>query len=47
MAIVSYNYLEIAGRASRRILRLLLLAQCGMYFLASGNELVTILSAWK
>ncbi len=30
------------GRASRRVLRLMLFAQCGMFFLASGTDLVTL-----
>ena len=39
---MSYKYMEIAGEHHGEYYGLLLLAQCGMFFLASGYELVTI-----
>jgi NADH-quinone oxidoreductase subunit N len=42
VAIVSYNYLEIEGEHHGEYYALLLLAQCGMFFLAAGTDLVTL-----
>src|SRR5262245_46266649 len=42
VAIVSYQYLEIAGEHHGEYYGLILFAQCGMYFLASGTDLVTM-----
>jgi len=42
VALVSYHYLEIAGEHHGEYYGLLLFAQCGMYFLASGTDLVTL-----
>ncbi|MBN8729755.1 MAG: NADH-quinone oxidoreductase subunit N [Acidobacteria bacterium] len=42
VAIISYRYLEVEGEHHGEFYGLILLAQCGMYFLASGTELVTI-----
>jgi NADH-quinone oxidoreductase subunit N len=41
VAIVSYKYLEIAGEHHGEYYSLILFAQCGMYFLASGTDLIT------
>ena len=42
VALVSYKYLEIAGEHHGEYYGLILLAQCGMYFLAAGTDLVTL-----
>jgi NADH-quinone oxidoreductase subunit N len=42
VALVSYKYLEIAGEHHGEYYGLILFAQCGMYFLASGTDLVTL-----
>ncbi len=42
VAIVSYKYLEIAGEHHGEYYALILFAQCGMYFLATGTDLVTL-----
>jgi NADH-quinone oxidoreductase subunit N len=42
VALVSYHYLEIAGEHHGEYYGLLLFAQCGMYFLATGTDLVTL-----
>ena len=42
VAIVSYKYLEIAGEHHGEYYGLMLFAQCGMYFLATGTDLVTL-----
>ena len=40
--LISYRYLEIEGENHAEYYGLVLLAQCGMFFLASGTDLVTI-----
>ncbi len=42
VALVSYNYLEIEGEHHGEYYALLLFAQCGMFFLAAGTDLVTL-----
>lgn len=42
VAIVSYRYLEIEGEHHGEYYGLILIAQCGMYFLATGTDLVTL-----
>jgi NADH-quinone oxidoreductase subunit N len=42
VAIVSYKYLEIAGEHHGEYYGLILFAQAGMYFLATGTDLVTL-----
>jgi NADH-quinone oxidoreductase subunit N len=42
VAIVSYKYLEVAGEHHGEYYSLILFAQCGMYFLASGTDLITL-----
>jgi NADH-quinone oxidoreductase subunit N len=42
VAIVSYKYLEIEGEHHGEYYGLLLFAQCGMFFLAAGTDLVTL-----
>jgi NADH-quinone oxidoreductase subunit N len=42
VALVSYKYLEIAGEHHGEYYGLILFAQCGMYFLAAGTDLVTL-----
>ena len=42
VALVSYKYLEIEGEHHGEYYGLILLAQCGMYFLAAGTDLVTL-----
>ena len=42
VAIVSYQYLEIAGEHHGEYYSLILFAQCGMYFLATGTDLITL-----
>ncbi|MGA3100051.1 MAG: proton-conducting transporter membrane subunit, partial [Bryobacteraceae bacterium] len=42
VALVSYKYLETAGEHHGEYYGLILLAQCGMYFLATGTDLVTL-----
>ncbi len=40
--LISYRYLEIEGEHHAEYYGLVLLAQCGMFFLATGNDLVTL-----
>jgi NADH-quinone oxidoreductase subunit N len=42
IALVSYKYLENAGEHHGEYYSLILFAQCGMYFLATGTDLVTL-----
>ncbi|MCL4402187.1 MAG: NADH-quinone oxidoreductase subunit N, partial [Acidobacteria bacterium] len=42
VSIVSYKYLEIEGEHHGEYYALLLFAQCGMFFLAAGTDLVTL-----
>ena len=42
VAVVSYQYLENAGEHHGEYYGLILFAQCGMFFLASGTDLVTL-----
>ena len=42
VAIVSYKYLEIEGEHHAEYYSLMMFAQCGMFFLASGTDLVTL-----
>jgi NADH-quinone oxidoreductase subunit N len=42
VAIVSYKYLENAGEHHGEYYGLILFAQCGMYFLATGTDLITL-----
>jgi NADH-quinone oxidoreductase subunit N len=42
VALVSYKYLEIEGEHHGEYYGLLMFAQCGMYFLAGGTDLVTL-----
>ncbi|MDE3166476.1 MAG: NADH-quinone oxidoreductase subunit N, partial [Acidobacteriota bacterium] len=42
VAISSYKYLEVAGEHHGEYYSLILFAQCGMYFLATGTDLVTL-----
>jgi NADH-quinone oxidoreductase subunit N len=42
VAVVSYKYLEVAGEHHGEYYGLILFAQCGMYFLATGTDLVTL-----
>jgi len=42
VAIVSYKYLENAGEHHGEYYSLILFAQCGMYFLATGTDLITL-----
>lgn len=42
VAIVSYKYLEIEGEHHGEYYSLMMFAQCGMFFLASGADLVTL-----
>jgi NADH-quinone oxidoreductase subunit N len=42
VALVSYRYLEIEGEHHGEYYALLMLAQCGMFFLAAGTDLVTL-----
>jgi NADH-quinone oxidoreductase subunit N len=42
VAVASYQYLETAGEHHGEYYGLILLAQCGMYFLATGTDLVTL-----
>ena len=42
VAIVSYHYLEIEGEHHGEYYALMLFAQCGMFFLATGTDLVTL-----
>jgi NADH-quinone oxidoreductase subunit N len=42
VAIVSYKYLEISGEHHGEYYGLILFAQCGMFFLAAGTDLVTL-----
>src|ERR1039457_6166433 len=41
VALVSYHYLEISGEHHGEYYSLILFAQCGMYFLATGTDLIT------
>jgi NADH-quinone oxidoreductase subunit N len=42
VALVSYKYLEVAGEHHGEYYGLILFAQCGMYFLATGTDLVVL-----
>ncbi|HEV3199964.1 MAG TPA: NADH-quinone oxidoreductase subunit N [Bryobacteraceae bacterium] len=42
VALASYKYLEVAAEHHGEYYGLLLFAQCGMYFLAAGTDLVTL-----
>ncbi len=42
VGLISYRYLEVRDEHHGEYYGLLMLAQCGMYFLASGTDLVTI-----
>jgi NADH-quinone oxidoreductase subunit N len=42
VALVSYKYLEIAGEHHTEYYSLLMFAQCGMFFLVTGTDLVTL-----
>jgi NADH-quinone oxidoreductase subunit N len=42
VAMASYKYLEVAAEHHSEYYALLLFAQCGMYFLAAGTDLVTM-----
>ncbi len=42
VALVSYKYLDVAGEHHSEYYGLILFAQCGMYFLAAGTDLVTL-----
>ena len=42
VAVMSYKYLEIEGEHHGEYYALLLFAQCGMFFLASGTDLITL-----
>ncbi len=42
VSIVSYKYLEIEGENHGEYYALILLAQCGMFFLATGTDLITL-----
>ncbi|MEX2262929.1 MAG: NADH-quinone oxidoreductase subunit N [Bryobacteraceae bacterium] len=42
VAIVSYKYLDIEGEHHGEYYALILFAQCGMFFLATGTDLVTL-----
>ncbi len=42
VAVASYKYLEVAGEHHGEYYGLILFAQCGMYFLATGTDLVTL-----
>ncbi len=42
VAVVSYKYLEVSGEHHGEYYSLVLFAQCGMYFLASGTDLITL-----
>jgi NADH-quinone oxidoreductase subunit N len=42
VSLVSYKYLEIAGEHHGEYYALILFAQCGMFFLAAGTDLVTL-----
>jgi NADH-quinone oxidoreductase subunit N len=42
VCLVSYKYLEISGEHHSEYYSLILFAQCGMYFLATGTDLITL-----
>ena len=42
VALASYKYLEVAGEHHGEYYALMLFAQCGMYFLATGTDLITL-----
>jgi NADH-quinone oxidoreductase subunit N len=42
VALFSYRYLEVEGEHHGEYYSLILLAQCGMFFLASGTDLITL-----
>ena len=42
VAVASYKYLDVAGEHHGEYYGLILFAQCGMYFLATGTDLVTL-----
>jgi NADH-quinone oxidoreductase subunit N len=42
VSLISYRYLEIEGEHHGEYYGLIMLAQCGMFFLASGTDLITL-----
>ena len=42
VAVASYKYLEVSGEHHGEYYALMLFAQCGMYFLAAGTDLITL-----
>jgi NADH-quinone oxidoreductase subunit N len=42
VALISYKYLEVEGEHHGEYYGLILLAQCGMFFLAAGTDLITL-----
>src|SRR5205085_324876 len=42
VTLVSYKYLDIEGEHHGEYYGLILLAQCGMFFLATGTDLITL-----
>ena len=42
VSVVSYKYLDIEGEHHGEYYALILLAQCGMFFLATGTDLITL-----
>ncbi len=42
VALISYKYLEVEGEHHGEYYGLILLAQCGMFFLATGTDLITL-----
>jgi NADH-quinone oxidoreductase subunit N len=42
VSVVSYKYLEIEGEHHGEYYALILLAECGMFFLATGTDLITL-----
>jgi len=42
VALASYKYLEVAGEHHGEYYGLMLFAQCGMYFMATGTDLITL-----
>jgi len=42
VALISYRYLEVEGEHHGEYYGLILLANCGMFFLASGTDLITL-----
>src|SRR5260370_17968428 len=42
VSVVSYKYLDIEGEHHGEYYALILFAQCGMFFLATGTDLITL-----